>query len=188
MRFSPYLAIMTIEDKIRNAYFEWMIDLVCNNRFSKDISYRKLLTLLHTIEFRYSIDRDENRAMDGVYLRYYYSFTNGYDDLSEFLEGPCSVLEMMVALAIKCEDIMDDTAYGDRTAQWFWGMVTNLGLGGMYDAKFDKRVAIDCIERFLDRDYAPNGKGGLFTVRGPHPDMRDLEIWYQMNLYLDDIV
>ena len=101
---------MTLEDKIRNAYFEWIVNLLCDGRFAEGISYRKLLTLLHSIEFRYSIDRDENRAIDGIDLRYYYSFTNGYDDLSEFLEGPCSVLEMMVALAIKCEEIMDDTA------------------------------------------------------------------------------
>ena len=67
---------MTIEDKIRNEYFEWIVNLLCDGRFAKEVSYRKLLTLLHTIEFRYSIDRDENRAIDGVDLRYYYSFTN----------------------------------------------------------------------------------------------------------------
>ena len=131
---------MTIEDKIRNSYFEWMVDLVCRNRFAKEISYRKLLTLLHTIEFRYSIKRDENRAREGINLRYRYSFVNGYDDLSEFIDGPCSVLEMMIALAIKCEEIMNDPAYGDRTGQWFWGMITSLGLGGMYDKNFDKKL------------------------------------------------
>ena len=179
---------MTIEDKIRNSYFEWMVDLVCGNRFAKEISYRKLLTLLHTIEFRYSIKRDENRAREGINLRYRYSFVNGYDDLSEFIEGPCSVLEMMIALAIKCEEIMNDPAYGDRTGQWFWGMITSLGLGGMYDKNFDKQEAINRINRFLDRDYAPNGKGGLFIARHSPRDMRTLEIWYQMEEFLNDIV
>nr|DAI86297.1 MAG TPA: hypothetical protein [Caudoviricetes sp.] len=179
---------MTIEDKIKNSYFEWMVDLVCGNRFSKDISYRKLLTLLHIIEFRYSVPRDENRARDGVNLRYRYSFVNGYDDLSEFIDGPCSVLEMMVSLAIECENIMNDPAYGDRTAQWFWGMITNLGLGDMYDKNFDKKEATDRINQFLDRDYSPDGKGGLFTARNSHRDMRKLEIWYQMQEFLNDIV
>ena len=178
---------MTIEDKIRNSYFEWMADLVCGNRFSKEISYRKLLMLLHTIEFRYSVPRDENRARDGINLRYRYSFLNGYDDLSEFIEGPCSVLEMMVSLSIECEEIMSDAAYGDRTAQWFWGMVSSLGLNDMYDKNFDKQNVIDRVNRFLDRDYAPNGKGGLFTARSLRRDMRKLEIWYQMQEFLNGI-
>lgn len=177
---------MTIEDKIRNSYFEWMVNLVCGDRFAKDISYRKLLTLLHSVEFRYTILRDGNRAQDGIDLRYRYSFYNGYDDLSEFIEGPCSVLEMMIALAIKCEEIMDNPAYGDRTGQWFWGMITNLGLGGMYDAHFNKQFVLERVGRFLNHNYAPNGKGGLFTVRNSNQDMRNLEIWYQMNLFLDD--
>ncbi len=144
--------------------------------------------LLHGTPFRYSVSRDENRAQDGIDLRWRYSYLNGYDDLSDFLSGPCSVLEMMVALAIKCEEIMDDATYGDRTGQWFWQMVVSLGLGGMYDEAFDKGYSIQCIERFLDRRYSSNGRGGLFTVRGAHRDMRDLEIWYQMDDYLNNIV
>ena len=42
---------MTFIDKIRNEYFEWMYDLVCGKRYSQEISYRKLLMLLHDTEF-----------------------------------------------------------------------------------------------------------------------------------------
>ena len=39
----------------------------------------------------------------------------------------CSVLEMMVALAICCEETyMDNPNIGNRTGQWFWNMVKNI--------------------------------------------------------------
>ena len=59
---------------------------------------------------------------------------------------------------------MDDTAYGNRTGQWFWGMIFNLGLGGMYDGQFDQNYAIWVLDRFMRREYDMNGDGGLFTV------------------------
>jgi hypothetical protein len=104
------------------------------------------------------------------------------------LDGPCSVLEMMIALAIRCEEtIMDDPDIGDRTRQWFWGMIINLGLGGMTDANFDPDFVDDSVLRFLNRDYEPDGRGGLFTIRNCHRDLRDVEIWYQLCWYLDSI-
>lgn len=180
---------MTIKDRIENEYFEWMFDLVCAGRFAEGISYRKLLTLLHNTEFTYTIPRDENRASDGIDLRYHYSLYQDCRDLDDYLDGPCSVLEMMIALAIRCEThIMDDPSKGDRTGQWFWGMIANLGLNGMYDSNFDKTYVKEVIFRFLNREYEPNGRGGLFTVRDRDCDLRNVEIWYQLCWYLDSIV
>lgn len=179
-------------DAIKNEYFEWLSGFVCDGRFSEKISYRKLMMFLHNTEFRYSIARDENRAHDGIDLRY--RFTICHEQYSEketlqALDGPCSVLEMIIGLAIRCEEnIMDDPRYGNRTGQWFWRMMTNLGLGNMTDDRFDKAVANDIIQRFLDRKYAPNGKGGLFTLQHYPKDLRKVEIWYQMCWYLDGIV
>ena len=103
------------------------------------------------------------------------------------LDGPCTMLEMMVALAIKCEEIMDDASIGDRTGQWFWGMIHSLGLSSMSDRVFDRDYVDDVIARFLDRDYEPDGRGGLFTVRHCSHDLRTVEIWYQLSWYLDSI-
>lgn len=82
---------------------------------------------------------------------------------------------------------MDDPAYGNRTSQWFWGMIVSLGLGGMTDAIFDRDYVEECLTRFLNREYERNGKGGLFTVKGTRRDMRKMEIWYQLNAYLNSI-
>jgi hypothetical protein len=92
---------------------------------------------------------------------------------------------MMVALAIRCESVMDDTSFGDRTGQWFWGMISSLGLGSMNDSRFDIDYVEDCVTRFLERDYEPDGRGGLFTIRHCDRDMRDVEIWTQLWLYID---
>lgn len=180
---------MKRKDEIANRYFEWMFDLVCKDRYANSISFRKLLMQLHNTEFTYCLRNDKNRAEDGISLRYRFAYENPeFDDAEAYLDGPCSILEMMLALSIRCEEsIMDNPTIGDRTAQWFWGMITNLGLGAMYDTNYDRRVVDAILTRFLDRQYEPNGKGGLFTIRNRNRDLRDVEIWYQLNWYLDSI-
>lgn len=178
---------------IEKRYFEWLVNFVCHDRFAKNISYRKLLDLLHDTMFTWSISKDSNRAADGSKLRrrfaslYYDNVTDATEDL-EYLLGPCSILEMLIALAIRCEtDIMHDPSIGDRTGQWFWKMINNLGLGDMMDDRFDEEYAFGNITLFLDRSYEPDGRGGLFTVRNCEHDLRKVEIWVQLLWYLDTI-
>lgn len=175
--------------RIREEYFDWLYELVCKQRYSNRISYKKLLTHLHNTVFRYSILKDQNRAEDGICLRY--RFTDEYysiKDAEKYLKGPCSVLEMMVALAVRCEEnIMDDPNIGDRTGQWFWEMIGNLGLGSMNDTRFDIVYVDEVISKFLDRKYSPDGRGGLFTIKNCDCDLRKVEIWYQLCWYLDSI-
>lgn len=178
---------------ITNEYFDWLYSIVCEKRFADHISFRKLLMHLHDIEFRYLIPNDRNRAEDGVDLRYRFALYQGYEDsidyVMDLLDRPCTVLEMMIALAIRCEeDTMDDPIMGNRTGQWFWRMVVSLGLGATVDGRFDSRLVDTIIERFLNRDYEPNGKGGLFTIKGCDYDLRDVEIWVQLCWYLDSIM
>lgn len=179
-------------DDILNSYFEWLFGMVCGMRFAEGISFRKLLTHLHNTEFRYSIKNDENRAREGQNLRHRFALTQMPDapeyEILDILAGPCSVLEMMIAAAIYCEEhVMDNPRYGDRTAQWFWNMVVNLGLGDQMDNRFDRRHVEATLERFLDRKYSPNGQGGLFTIRNCKRDLRKVEIFYQLCWYLGTI-
>ena len=180
-----------IEHEINEDYFEWLYEGMCGNRYSKNISYRKLLEHLHNTNFRYTISNDKNRASDGRDLRYSFALSQGCEDepelITDYLKGPCSVFEMMVALAQRCESVMDDPKIGDRTGQWFWGMINNLGLGGMNDNRYDEQYVDDVINTFLDREYKSNGKGGLFTIRNCEYDLREVEIWYQLCWYLDTI-
>jgi len=180
-------------NELNSEYFNWMCQLVCDERrYSRRLSYRKLLYFLHSVDFNYTIDMDGNREEDGIDLRYRFGYENSYESsmIAAFLDNqPCSVLEMMIALAIRCEEhIMDDPDVGNRTGQWFWNMIMNLGLGSMTDDQFDKRYAEQVIERFLNREYEQDGEGGLFTVKHCKHDLRTVEIWYQMCWYLDEIV
>ena len=174
---------------IRDDYFNWLYDLMCRDRYSETISYRKLFSYLYDTEFRYLIPMDANRAEDGIDLRYRFPYEYpGVEDPGRYLSGPCSVLEMLIALAIRCEEtIMDDPRFGDRTRQWFWTMITNLGLGSMTDDRYDSQYVEEVVERFLNRDYEPDGAGGLFTINHCDQDLRDVEIWYQLCYYLDTI-
>lgn len=179
---------MRIEEQVRSDYFDWMYGLMNDGRFAKTITYRKLFTVLHNTEFTYFIPHDENRAEDGIDLRYRYCVANDCENLGHYLNGPCSVLEMMVALAIRCEEnIMCDPEKGDRTAQWFWDMVSSLGLSAMTDYNFDEKVVNDAIRKLLKRKYNRNGKGGLFTIRGWKRDAREAEIWHQLMAYLNSL-
>ena len=141
---------------------------------------------LHDTEFIYVMGTDASRADDGLSLRYRFAYFHpDYDDAERYITGPCSVLEMIFALAIRCEEFMDNTAYGDRTAQWFWNMLISLGLGASDDSRYDDEYIDMVLERFMYREYEPNGEGGLFTIYGCREDLRDVEIWWQLCWYLN---
>lgn len=178
-----------IDFMYKDEYFKWMYRLVVND-YANNLSYTKLLYFLYDTEFTYTISRDENRAIDGIDFRYRFGKEFGYSD--EIIRNtidtrPCSVLEMMIALASRLENtIMDDSDYGNRMGQWFWNMIVSLGLGSMNDSKFDKDYAEHVMYIFLNRQYKKNGEGGLFTLEKPHSNLRRVEIWYQAMWYLTE--
>jgi hypothetical protein len=179
---------MTLKDRINDEYFEYLCKLIDIDRFSKQVTYKKLLAHLHNIEFTWFIPHDDNRADDGIQLRRRYGLDQNDISLSQYLTGPCSVLEMMVALAIYAEEhIMSDPQVGNRTGQWFWSMIVNLGLGDQMDDRFDRRHVDGVLQRFLDRRYEPTGQGGLFMIRNCDRDLRKVEIFHQLCWYLGTI-
>lgn len=154
--------------------------------------YRDLLNMLNNIEFTYLIPMDENRLSDGLDLRGIFACECGIPHIA-IKRGldmdVCSVLEVMVALAIRMEtNIMDDTDCGDRTAVWFWTMIESLGLSDMDDERFECTEVENIIETFLDRQYESNGKGSLFYVPSSEYDMREMEIWKQMWVYSNTLL
>lgn len=179
-----------MSQRLHNEYFDWMCELIDHDEYDENLSYKKLLCYLNDEEFIYILEMDGNRAQDGIDLRYRFGYEVGYS--REFIEEnlddqPCSILEMMVALSIRCEEsIMDDPDIGDRTGKWFWDMVSSLGLDTMTDSRFNEKRVNGILYKFLHRTYKPNGQGGLFTVKHRGKDMRDVEIWYQMMWHLDE--
>jgi hypothetical protein len=94
----------------------------------------------------------------------------------------------MVALAIRIESDMSDPDYGDRTVIWFWEMIKSLGLYEMTDENYDQFYTQVTVDTFLKKEYGADGKGSLFTIKNPDIDVRTLDIWYQMSLYINRIL
>lgn len=176
-----------VNRKLENDYFNWLYFIMNNDIPDEIASFRKLFRHLHRVEFTYIIPKDYNRARDGLDLRYRYGLENHIKDAEDRILGPCSVLEMMIALALRCEEtIMDNPKYGNRTRQWFWQMIRTLGLNGMTDVSYDEERVERALHIFLNREYCSDGRGGLFRVRYTDCDMRKLEIWLQLNNYLKE--
>lgn len=169
---------------LQKQYFNWLYENVCDSE-----NYQKLFQTLYETPFRAVMIMDENRISDGVELRYRFASENGIDlrKIVALLDTtPCSVLEMMVALSFRCEtQIMDDPEIGDRKEEWFWIMLSNLGLRGMSDNQFNEKGVHNILTRFINRKYDPDGRGGLFVIKNCRYDLRTIEIWYQMMWFLD---
>lgn len=174
---------------ISRAYFNWLTRIV---KGPESDSHTLLLKQLYETPFRYSIDTDGNREADGVDLRYRFSVAKRFQqsEIAHELDyKPCSVLEMMIALALRLEeDIMSNEEFGNRTGRWFWDMARNSGLIDMVDKNYNFRNTDDIIQRILDRDYGADGTGGLFCIPNIATDMRTVEIWKQALWYLNDIL
>lgn len=173
----------------RMYYYPWLLDqVITTTDKTKRTQFSKLLMHLFKTPYMYVIGNDKNRADDGLKLRRLYEDETGNDIDNVFFIEDCSVLEMMVALSIRCENsIMDNPKYGNRTSQWFWQMITNLGLNGQTNDMYDERFVDDVLYTWMSHGYKRNGSGSLFVINNTTADTRNMEIWKQMCLYFDNV-
>lgn len=167
------------------AYLVWLYrqvgpDSIENRNRSR--TYWTLLRFLYRKEFTWSnnVSHDENRAHDGTDLRRQFLEETGLRPEGDFLEMGCSFLEMLVALswAVSWEG-------GGTQAARFWEIIENLGLITCADStNLDEGVVNQILDRVINREYAPNGAGGMFPLANPEQDQRDVEIRYQSAAYL----
>ena len=174
-----------------DVYLNWLMGLIEDEGH---LNYTELCRYLMSVDFRWSVRMDENRAADGVHLRLVFEDQTGYSFDNK--DAPCTVLEMMIALALRGgEDILWD-GENNWTPFIFWTMIENLGLKGYTDEYFlENRGYSDYdlevkINNFLDRNYDKYGHGGLFYVvpKNSHfpKNFQKLEIWYQMAAWIND--
>lgn len=174
---------MTAEP-LEELYFQWLYRQVApaHQRNPAQTNW-SLLLRMHNTEFRYFVPNDDNRAVDGQYLRY--EFLDSLPPArqladEDWMQVGCSMLEMMVALSRKLSFYA-----GGASRRWFWHLVDNIGLGECNDARPCSNGQIDhALQRVIERTYDRDGTGGLFPARGSKLDQRKVEIWDQMNHYL----
>ena len=174
---------------IMEQYFDWICSLISSQ--DRDAhTYEKVLRYLFNTDFCWVIELDANRADDGIELRYRFGYEKELESpiiASEIDIRPCTILEMMVALSLRCEeDIMQGTEER-RVDKWFWVMMENLGLYRLDDWSYDEQTAAIIVDDLLGHRYSPDGKGGLIYLPGIEHDLRHVEIWYQMMWYLTSI-
>ena len=99
--------------QIKQDYFAWLCELVGAD--TGNPPYLILAKELHATEFTWCVRNDDNRASDGLQLRAEYGNSLGYFD------GPCSVLEMLIALARRIDfELSIPENVRDYTSRFFW--------------------------------------------------------------------
>ena len=146
----------------------------------KTKTYWVLTAAMLRKEFVWFVPNDDNRLEDGRLLRFDFIAEEELDVEREWIEQGCSFLEMLVALVTRL-------TFEDGTPKnaWFMELLNNLGLTECTDAEpYPPADIEDILDRVIWRTYRANGRGGLFPLRRPKQDQREVEIWYQLSAYL----
>lgn len=171
-------------ERVQSAYFGWLLSIIGVPSGDPNI---ELIRYLHEKTFYDKVPNDDNRAKDGEALRSKFSDAHLKSGDEEYLRGPCSVLEMLVALAQRIDYNMYEPGMGNRTGRWFFEMIGNLRLAKLakssegFEANLEYNNLV--IQNFLERGYTRTGLGGLFPQKHPTKDQRTVELWYQMAEY-----
>lgn len=174
-------------ENIERDYFDWLYNIIDDS----DYDYEYLINHIFDKDFDESttilIGKDYNRIEDALRIRedFIVEQLSREDEflVDMFKNRPTSLLEILIALAYRMEDVMEI----GRFPIWFWEMLSNLGLEEFTNDNFDMKSArtIDrIINKWLDHNYDYCGNGGIFPLKNPPKDQRNEEIWYQMSAYL----
>ena len=143
-----------------------------------------LLNIAHETIFYERVRNDVNRVNDGLELRDEFVETTGNTrPIIVSKKRSCTMLEMMIALSRRINDLNYDPTDPDRTAHWFWILIDNLNLSDFSDRNMNvaaEAATYDTFKRVVERTYGANGIGGLFPLLSAKQDQRRVEIWFQM--------
>lgn len=156
------------------SYLPWLTSQVHN-----DGSYNDLFDQMHQKEFVWFVSNDDNRLEDALDVRNEY-FGSGR---GPHLDVGISVLEVLIGLSRRMAFIA-----GGEAQHWAWQLLENLGLTRYRDPvgpiKYERIDAI--LEDLIWRNYEPDGRGGFFPLNDPDTDQTKIELWYQMNAYINE--
>jgi hypothetical protein len=182
---------MTGDAWLIETYFEWLRrEAFPGPKQRKE--FEGVLRVLHDIPFYWTLWSDENRAGDALAFRQFefLGFQQDLDKLDqhwlqEWAQATPSVLEVLLAIS-------------RRWVYYFEGPVSTYFNHLFRNMQFDKfpgrslssggenqvRIRVD---EWLSRQFEPNGQGSPFPVNRQVAldvlDMRQVDIWGQMNAY-----
>lgn len=178
--------VAEVKYDLKKAYFEHLLEIVCDRDHEK-VDYIPLLDLLHSIPFTYSIEKDENRLGDGEFLRKeWLQEEDLYEYLYEFDEDRVSVLEVLIGIAKRLEFEVGNVMHGDHTNERFWELLANLDIEKYSAGNYKPLNIKEKVRKWMSRKYKKDGFGSIFPVKKCEKDMRLLQIWDQMSLYVEE--
>ena len=166
-------------DKIWIDYNDWLLKF-CN---FKQSGYRKLINQLSESPFEAILDRDLNRLYDGENLRRHFLSENGIH--GDFCSHPVSILEVLIALAVRIDDEYTGNPNNPRPDLVFWEMICNLGLDKYDDKHYNYDEVYNILGIWIERKFDKNGVGSPFPVYKTYTDQRKIELWLQMTSYIN---
>lgn len=167
----------TLDDR----YLTWLYGQISDAKIRRGSkTYWKLLRQLYTTEFVHFVPNDENRAEDGKELRLEWIRETRATPDEEWLAIECSFLEMLLGLAKRLNFQEEQTL-----SYWFWHLLSNLGFEDFNDSsRYSQSFVKARMQVVNERSYDFYGNGGLFPIREPSRDQREIDLWYQMMEYL----
>lgn len=179
---------------MRHEYFEWLVSKVTSPAVPADTQARIVLQVLRDIRIKgLPMADDEPRLEDGKQLRTNFMDDTGmavhsYKDALEPGSGFCTVLELLVALSMRMDDIMRDPLDPcSSVPSWFWGMVSTMVGQPFYPCSYwalpastsTAAFVAESSMKFLGRQYDPTGHNGNIFIDMSGVDLRAIDMWAQ---------
>lgn len=183
-----------MNSSLAEGYFRWLAPQIREDDglSNPNREFWGLLALMHETQFDCANPNDDNREGDGRDLRVEFcrDVANVPTDSLRSL-GQASFLEVLIALSRRLEF---NAGRGPRNRSgsapgWAWVLLNNLNLHNLADplSRRSARKAQDILYTCIHREYPPDGVGGFFPLEEPEEDQRNVEIWYQMAAYIDEM-
>jgi hypothetical protein len=173
-----------VNTELDELYLTWLYSQVGSVTLKNPSrTYWSIFRLLYRKEFVWFVPNDDNRAEDGKDLRYEFIDDKELEDVSlDWMNLGCSVFELLIGLSRRLA-----FEAGGEPLEWFWEFMENLEFRAYNDKSHIPTEEIEAaLDQVIWRTYNPDGAGGLFPLRYPERDQRDIEIWYQMSAYLKE--
>lgn len=186
-------------------YYNYLLELGFHTP-EEAARYSRLVQFLWSVPFRYSIAMDSNRVVDATQIRKDYSLTGSncvqtiwdteWIERSGLINTQCNFWEFIIGLAIRLDRMYtfkNADGYYDNDPNhndcWYWvaRMFENSNLIFLDNANFDPDEASRIVDLIMDRNYDFKGHGNIFTSEYTTNDMRELEYWWQLQIWFSEI-
>lgn len=139
-----------MDELVVSTYKEYLKKMVVDG---ETCCYTVLLKQLDLLPY-FPNSHNKDRYDDAEQLRIRYGDDNNIADiLSYFSKEPITVFEVLLALSIRIEEkIMVDDKKGNRTSQWFWALVNDIGLCEYDDDNWDLDLIDNTVKEWMSDD------------------------------------